>query len=111
MMFQAGWKIEETEVRQLIVDSQTLIDVFDCESADVIVTNVSGRLSSLRPRLRSFLRDMYPYVTCIDMYRQKRTPASHVFVLMISSEQRRVKPYAIPIQCLPYTSMDHTTMR
>ncbi len=51
------------------------------------------------------------YVTCIDMYRQKRTPASHVFVLMISSEQRRVKPYAIPIQCLPYTSMDHTTMR
>ena len=63
MMFQAGWKIEETEVRQLIVDSQTLIDVFDCESADVIVTNVSGRLSSLRPRLRSFLRDMYRHVS------------------------------------------------
>ncbi len=70
-------------------------------SADVIVTNVSGRLSSLRPRLRSFLRDMYRH----------GTPASHVFVLMISSEQRRVKPYAIPIQCLPYTSMDNTTMR
>ena len=44
-MFQAGWKIEElnallSEVRQLIVDSQTLIDVFDCESVQMSLSQM-----------------------------------------------------------------------
>lgn len=31
--------------------------------------------------------------------------------MMISNEQCRVKPYALPIQLLPYTSIDVATMR
>ena len=30
---------------------------------------------------------------------------------MISSEQRNVKPYALPVQCLPYHSINQVVMR
>ncbi len=56
-----------SEVRQPIVDFQALIDVFNAEGADIIFTNVAGRLGNFRPPLRSFLR------------RQKRSSTSHAF--------------------------------
>ena len=45
------------------------------------------------------------------VYRFRRVPASHVFVLMISSELRNKKPYAVPIQCLPYAGLKEVDMR
>ena len=35
----------------------------------------------------------------------KRAPATHVFVFIISSELRDKKPYALPVQCLPYAGL------
>jgi len=37
--------------------------------------------------------------------RQKRTAATHLFVVMISPEGRQRKLYALPIQCVPYTGL------
>jgi len=41
--------------------------------------------------------------------RQKRTAATHLFVVMISPEGRQRKPYALPIQCVPYTGTHRRT--
>ena len=34
-----------------------------------------------------------------------------MFVLMISSELRNKKPYAVPVQCIPYAGMRESDIR
>ncbi len=48
---------------------------------------------------------------CIGLYRHRRTPATHVFVMMISTEARSTKPYALPVQCLSYTGLTVAKLR
>ena len=45
------------------------------------------------------------------VFRFKRTPATHIFVLIISSELRDKKPYAVPIQFFPYAGLKEVDMR
>lgn len=40
-----------------------------------------------------------------NLFKKKRTAATHILVIAISDEQRNVKPYALPIQYLPYRSL------
>ena len=83
--------------QQLIVDVQAHIDIFTTQA-----DSTGSNLTKLKSSLKSFIQDLS---------RQKRTPATHIFVIMISSYERKHKPYAIPIQCIPYTSMVHSTTR
>ncbi|XP_065892094.1 uncharacterized protein [Dysidea avara] len=39
------------------------------------------------------------------------TEASHILVFMISTEDRRKKPYAIPVQCMPYQGLTDSKVR
>ena len=41
----------------------------------------------------------------------RRKPATHIFVVMISSELRDQKPYAIPVQCIPYAGLKEQDIR
>lgn len=45
------------------------------------------------------------------LVRKQRQAASHAMVLMISPEARARKPYAIPVQLLPYRGMKDSMMR
>lgn len=45
------------------------------------------------------------------MIKYKRTAATHILVVMISPEERDVKPYAMPIQCLAYKSLKDNEVR
>ena len=55
------------------------------------------------------LTNIHETVTCLvrDLTRHKRIPATHIFVLMVSCENRDTTPYAIPVQCVPYRSITH----
>ena len=64
--------------------------------------NVPKLLSDVRPRLRQFFKDLY---------RKKRTPATHILVFMLSESRRLKKPYAIPVQCLPYSGISDSKLR
>ncbi len=55
--------------------------------------NLSQSLANIQEHFTTFIRSLY---------RHKQHPASNVYMMMISSEQRRVKPYALPIQLIPY---------
>ncbi len=48
--------------------------------------------------------DLYTY--CKHLYKKKRWPAaSHMLVIMLSDEKRATKPYALPVQYIPYHSI------
>ena len=57
----------------------------------VVIENVAKKVSSLRNELTHFIKNLSKH---------QRDAASHIFVLMISSECRNRKPYALPVQCL-----------
>ena len=57
----------------------------------------------LKPDLRTYLRNLY---------KKRRSPAAtHVMVIMMSEEQRKAKPYALPVQYIPYKSIKNTEVR
>ena len=107
LLFEAGWKLEELNAllkdnQRLIVEVQTLRDVLSDDTTDLVGINVALKVANIRGQLTDFTRRIS---------RQKRTVATHIFVMMISCEQRSVKPYAIPIQCIPYFAINESTMR
>ena len=47
-----------------------------------------------------------------NLYKKRRQPAaSHVLVLMVSDERRNKKPYALPVQYIPYYSLKDQYIR
>ena len=64
--------------------------------------NFPRQLNDLRSRCRVFVKRVT---------RAKRTAATHLMVFMISHERRDRKPYALPVQCLPYVGMTEAKMR
>ena len=63
--------------------------------------NIARRLTKLRPRLMEFIKQST---------HQRRIAATHVLVIMISPEDRSKKPYALPVQCIPYAGMPLQTL-
>lgn len=59
-------------------------------------------LVELKVDFKSYLRNLF---------KKKRTAATHVLVVMIADERRQVKPYAMPLQAFPYTSLQDQFVR
>lgn len=43
--------------------------------------------------------------------RHQRTAATHIWVVMVSPETTQSKPYALPVQCIPYKSLTAVSAR
>ena len=106
-LFDAGWKVEEINQlvdrsRSLIVTVSRVIDVVADPVVNLVDVNIARWLSNICETLSSFIRDLS---------RHQCVAATLIFVMMISSEYRNIKPYAIPVQCLPYHSINTQQMR
>ena len=66
------------------------------------VINFGHKLSHFRERLLSFVKLVTRFC---------RTAATHILIVMISTENRRSKPYALPIQLLPYVGIQDMEVR
>ena len=102
-MYTLGWTVDELdrlvkEGRQLHAEISTLRSSIRAlqEAEEKIVR----RLTKLHPRLMEFIKQST---------HQRRVAATHVLVIMISPEAK--KPYALPVQCIPYAGMPHQTLR
>ena len=73
-----------------------------CNPSDFQQQNVARKLTSLRKCVTTFVKSVMRF---------KRTPATHIFVLMISQQDRRTKLYALPIQCVPYAGLKERDIR
>ena len=70
---------------------------FDFDMAQII-RNIMGK----KP-------EMFEYL--YSLFKKRRQPAAtHVFVLLISNEQRNKKPYCMPVQYIPYYSLKDQTV-
>lgn len=64
--------------------------------------NIPRKLTNLRAHATLFVKGG----TCL-----RRTAATHLLVFMISPESRSQKPYALPIQCVPYKGLSVGAIR
>ena len=101
------WDIDELkrlndEGRNLHTEVSAVLDIASMSDVACQEQNLPQKLTSIRTRLCGFVKGLYRF---------KRTPASHMFVMMISSELCDTKPYALPVQCLPYAGLKERDMR
>ena len=61
-----------------------------------MLRRVKGFLRALASEVKRYLRNLF---------KKKRTAATHVLVLMLSDERRQKKPYALPVRYIPYRSL------
>lgn len=50
-------------------------------------------------------------VFCSGLYRHKRIAATHILAILISPEARNRKPYALPVQMIPYIGLNRSEIR
>ena len=104
-MRKLAWNVDDLthlsdDGRKLLVDSRQLQELAEGSEAQFLFVNAPRQLSQLRKKVLSFSQGVYRF---------HRVAATHIFVLMISPEQHDQKPYALPVQCVPYTSLKHST--
>ena len=76
------------------MEIRCLLDLLENSSDNQ--THINHRVSQAKSSLWEIVKGFYRY---------RRTPLSHILVIMISTETRTKKPYALPIQCIPYRSI------
>lgn len=106
-MFSLSWDIEElkkllSDCRSLCVEMSAVLDAVSNADIDLQQYNLPRKLSSIRERLSNLVKGLTRF---------KRQPATHIFVMMISSEHRNCKPYAVPVQCIPYAGLNEDNLR
>ena len=106
-MFSLAWDIQELQRLNdkgggLKIELSSTLEIVGFPQAMQQQCNLSRKLGSLRTNLTEFIKGIYKF---------KRVPATHAFVFMISSALRNKKPYALPIQYVPYTSLKEIDMR
>lgn len=106
-MFGSAWDVQELEVinsegRSIRIELSVTMDLCNKGIHTFISSNVPRRLEDLRKRWCLFVKRIIRF---------KRTPATHVFVFMLSNDLRDKKPYAQPVQCLPYAGLKERDIR
>ena len=95
-IFSLSWDVEELkslDVEGCSIHCELLARGEQCAPVSFDEHNVPCKLTVIRECLLAFHRWTVHF---------KRSPASHVFVFMLSSDHRDRKPYALQVQCLPY---------
>jgi len=104
-MFSLSWDVEElkslnSEGRS--IHRELLVCGEQCTPVSFGEHNVARKLTLIREKLLAFNKRTVHF---------KRSPASHVFVFMSSSNLHDRKPYALPVQCLPYAGLKEVDIR
>ena len=107
IMLSLMWDVHQLEEinsvgKRLRVEVATLCDQLERRAIHQEHDNIARKLSSLRDELTEFVKGLT---------RHQRVAATHCLVVMISTEERRRKPYALPIQCLPCRGLKDSQVR
>lgn len=107
MLFKLSWDLKELSTlnesgRSLLTECEVLFDKVLDPMYNRITDNFASKLTSFREKLTA----LYKSVT-----RYRRTAATHILVIMISPEDRKTKPYALPVQCVPYKGLKDMEVR
>ena len=105
-MITLSWKVKELNDlaengRQVYTEIKALVSRMQVREGSR-EENIPRILQTIRQKAISFVKGVV---------RHQRTAATHVLVFMISNEERNKKPYALPIQCLPYKGLSDSKVR
>ena len=78
------------------------LDRLKDEEVDVIQENIASLLASIEKGLSLFVQSLSSIDAKLLLI---------IWVVMISPEDRRAKPYALPVQCFPYKSLTNSKPR
>lgn len=104
-MFSISWDIEEPKSLHLELckmHQELTYCVNACDHGLFQEQNIPRNLTKIRSTLCELLRRMAHF---------RRNPATHIFVLMVSCDARDKKPYALPVQCIPYACFKEIEVR
>jgi len=74
--------------------------------------NPSQSQAQVAPNLRLWLKQSPVYLQFLrNLFKKKRICATHILVFMVADEQCNCKPYAIPIQYVPYKGIRDQEVR
>ena len=104
----ANWNV--VEFQTLLQQAQLLIQAYEAEVINLNPAIVSPAVMKLvKGSLRGLVSEAKGYLR--NLFKKKRTAATHVLVLMLSDERRQKKPYALPVRYIPYRSMKDQFIR
>lgn len=93
---------ERVEYNTLLQQSQAF-----CATIDGLLTHLQpgcARVQDVGSSLKDLQEDLQKYLR--NLFVKKRQPAAtHVLAILVSEERRNKKPYAIPVQFVPYCSI------
>jgi hypothetical protein len=104
-LFALAWDVVEYETlskQNVLFQSDILPIVLRLQNNEQLDGNIAKFFTEMR-------KGLLPY--CKGVFGKQREAASHVFSFMISEEQRNIKPYAIPVRFLTYSSITDKTVR
>ena len=81
------------KAKELILDLEGVLDV---------CVNLGSYLATFKPHLHLYLKELFS---------KKRVAAGYLLTFMISDELRKKKPYAVPVQFVPYKSIGDSQLR
>ena len=107
---EASWEV--IEYQTLLQQSQELKAKFE----DILPNLAPGRnpsrpgaLNMLRITIKDLAASSQKFLR--NLFKKKRTPATHVMVTMLSDEKRNHKPYALPVQYIPCQTLKDQFVR
>ena len=80
----------------MITEISSVGELLEVKEIDIVQLNIARRIATLQENLKLFVKGLSKHT---------RNAATHIWVVMISPEERNQKPYALPVQCLSYTGM------
>lgn len=96
----ANWNV--VEYQTLLRQAQELKGTYEVQLG-YLNPAVPLDIQAIRTSLRGLVAQAKNYLC--NLFKKKRTAATHVLVLMLSDERRKRKPYALPIRYVPHRSL------
>ena len=107
---EASWEV--IEYQTVLQQSQEMKAKFEDALAGLDPTRDTVRgatFNLLKLSIKGLADSMQKYLR--NLFKKKRTPASHVMVTMLSDEKRNHKPYALPVQFVPCQTLKDQYVR
>lgn len=100
---------ERVEFNTLLQQSQSFKEQFELMKS-LLNHPVSPRARDVKNQYTTLFPDMHKYLR--NLFIKKRQPAAtHVLLFLISDERRNKKPFAMPVQYVPYHSIKDQYLR
>lgn len=102
----ANWEV--VEYQTLLQQAQSILATLETVLATLNPTTCTNRIFQ---RARVTLKDLKIEFYLKNIFKKKRTSASHVLVFMLSYKKRARKPYALPVRYIPYRTLKDQYIR